>query len=184
MLFSPQEYSRDASCHELDLNGVPWTQNSSYSLHGRSMMLRLLREAHINGWRLAASADVSAKYVHQVEIRQSRMNFAFSTNYTVFTHYAWQDLYFTHRQNVFVGFLKGVTLHACGKIKRFHRIRQLFQENGPDYPADVHSWFFSYQVLLQLQTLKFIKIQATQGTTDAQVFCCTIYTVYLLCINL
>ena len=68
-----QEYSRDASCHELDLNGVPWTQNSSYSLHGRSMMLRLLREAHINGWRLAASADVSAKYVHQVEIRQLRI---------------------------------------------------------------------------------------------------------------
>ena len=79
-----EEYARDASCHEIDLCGVPWTQNSSYSLHARSMLLRLLREAHTHGWRLAASADVSAKYVHQ--------------------------------------------------------------ENGPDYPADVHSWFFSYQV--------------------------------------
>ncbi len=86
LVLSPplQEYARDASCHELDLAGLPWTQNSSYSLHARSMLLRLLREAHAHGWRLAVSADVSAKYVHQ--------------------------------------------------------------ENGPDYPVDVHSWFFSYQV--------------------------------------
>ena len=59
------ELHRDASCHELELSGVPWTQNSSYSLHARSMLLRLLREAHAHGWRLAASADVSAKFVHQ-----------------------------------------------------------------------------------------------------------------------
>ena len=47
------------------------------------MLLLALKEAARYGWQLAASADVSAKYVHQ--------------------------------------------------------------ENGPDYPADVHSWFFCYQ---------------------------------------
>ena len=51
--------------------------------HARSMLLLALKEAARYGWQLSASADVSAKYVHQ--------------------------------------------------------------ENGPDYPADVHSWFFCYQ---------------------------------------
>ena len=55
--------------------------------HARSMLLLALKEAARYGWQLAASADVSAKYVHQ--------------------------------------------------------------ENGPDYPADVHSWFFCYQGSVQ-----------------------------------
>lgn len=75
------ERERDAgSVLQLDLRGPPWTQNSSYNLHARSMLIMVLKEAANLGWRLVASADVSAKYVHQ--------------------------------------------------------------ENGPDYPIDVHSLFF------------------------------------------
>ncbi len=83
-------------------------------------MLRLLREAHLNGWRLAASADVSAKYVHQVEIRQLRINFEFYTirslQIMLEKTYCIMTLYFKHRQNVFVVSLKEVTLYVCGKI--------------------------------------------------------------------
>ena len=32
------EGSRDGSCYEIDLSGMPWTQNSSYNLHARSML--------------------------------------------------------------------------------------------------------------------------------------------------
>ncbi len=78
------ENNDDPSCIDLTLGGTPWTQNSSFGLHARSMLLRLLAEtARLGGWRLASSADVSAKYMHQ--------------------------------------------------------------ENGPDYPVDVHSWFFEFQ---------------------------------------
>lgn len=80
------EGARDGSCYEVRLNGSPWSHNSSYNLHARSMLLLALKEAARYGWQLAASADVSAKYVHQ--------------------------------------------------------------ENGPDYPADVHSWFFCYQGMM------------------------------------
>ena len=76
------EQARDGQCYEIDLNGVPWTQNSSYNLHARSMLTMALKETSQYGWQLCASADVSAKYVHQ--------------------------------------------------------------ENGPDYPIDVHSWFFCF----------------------------------------
>ena len=48
----------------------------------RSALLNVLKKANSLGWRLVASADVSAKYVHQ--------------------------------------------------------------DNGPDYPTDVHNWYFVY----------------------------------------
>lgn len=73
---------RDSHCYELDLEGPPWTQNSSFNLHARSALLTVLAKADSLGWRLVASADVSAKYVHQ--------------------------------------------------------------ENGPDYPIDVHTWYFVF----------------------------------------
>ena len=50
--------------------------------HPRSALLSVLKKATSLGWRLVASADVSAKYIHQ--------------------------------------------------------------DNGPDYPIDVHSWYFVY----------------------------------------
>lgn len=58
------EHSKDASCHEITLQGYPWSQESSYNLHARSMLLILLREAFQYGWHLSASADISAKFVH------------------------------------------------------------------------------------------------------------------------
>merc|ERR1712213_173309 len=76
------QFQRDNSCYEMNLNGPPWTQNSSYNLHARSALIHVLKEANSLGWRLVASADVSSKYVTQ--------------------------------------------------------------ENGPDYPIDVHSWYFVY----------------------------------------
>ena len=77
------ERERDAgSVLQMDLRGCPWTQNSSFNLHARSMLIMILKEAANLGWRLIASADVSAKFVHQ--------------------------------------------------------------ENGPDYPIDVHSLFFCH----------------------------------------
>lgn len=77
-----KQNQRDTSCYEMDLEGSPWTQNSSFNLHARSALLSVLKKASSLGWRLVVSADVSAKYVHQ--------------------------------------------------------------ENGPDYPIDVHSWYFVY----------------------------------------
>jgi len=76
------EVQRDNACYEIDLNGPPWTQNASYNLHARSALLCTLKQANSLGWKLVASADVSAKYVRQ--------------------------------------------------------------DNGPDYPVDVHSWYFVY----------------------------------------
>jgi len=54
--------------------------------HGRALLLGLLGALTDLGWRLVASADVSAKYIHQ--------------------------------------------------------------DNGPDYPLDVHSWYFMYDPAL------------------------------------
>lgn len=58
------EHSEDASCYEITLHGYPWSQESSYNLHARSMLLVLLREAFHYGWEINSSADVSAKFVH------------------------------------------------------------------------------------------------------------------------
>jgi len=77
-----KEKQRDDFCYEMDLNGPPWTYNSSFNLHARSALMNVLKKANSLGWRLVASADVSAKYVRQ--------------------------------------------------------------DNGPDYPIDVHSWYFVY----------------------------------------
>jgi len=58
-----KQSQRDTSCYEMDLNGPPWTSNSSFNLHARSALLNVLKKANSLGWRLAASADVSSKYV-------------------------------------------------------------------------------------------------------------------------
>ncbi len=60
---------------------MPWNSSHNNGLHGRSMLLHILKKANEQGWHLKASLDVSAKYVHQ--------------------------------------------------------------ENGPNYPIDVHSWYFT-----------------------------------------
>ena len=78
-----KEKGSRTSCCQLKLNGSPWSSyNKIYSIHGKSMLMMLLREASRLKWELVASVDVSAKYVHQ--------------------------------------------------------------DNGPDYPIDVHAWFFKY----------------------------------------
>ena len=78
-----KEKGSRTSCCQLKLNGSPWSSyNKSYSIHGKSMLMAVLREANRLGWDLIASVDVSAKYVHR--------------------------------------------------------------DNGPDYPVDVHAWFFKH----------------------------------------
>ena len=57
------ERHKSDECHEVVLNGLPWNQGSSQSIHARSIMALLLKEAHILGWTLLASADVPAKFV-------------------------------------------------------------------------------------------------------------------------
>ena len=59
------EAARDASSiHELVLHGPPWSQNSSYNLHARSMLMMVIKVLSTYGWKLVASADVTAKYIH------------------------------------------------------------------------------------------------------------------------
>ena len=60
------EETRDASSiHELVLQGPPWSQNSSFNLHARSLLMMVIKDLATYGWKLVASADVSTKYVHQ-----------------------------------------------------------------------------------------------------------------------
>ncbi len=60
------EETRDAAAvHEIVLQGPPWSQNSSYNLHARSMLLMVLKELSTYGWKVVASADLTAKFVHQ-----------------------------------------------------------------------------------------------------------------------
>jgi hypothetical protein len=59
---------------QIVLDGEPWSQNSSFGLHGRSAMILVLRAANSRGWNMIASADVSAKThrdVKQLFNRQS-----------------------------------------------------------------------------------------------------------------
>ncbi len=74
--------AKEELCHKVGLSGPAWVRQTGYSLHARVGLMSILDEAAKHGWYLKASADVSAKYVHQ--------------------------------------------------------------ENGPDYPLDVHSWFFCH----------------------------------------
>ncbi len=59
-----EEASGDGNCLELRLRGEPFGDSTSYGLHGRSMLTAVLRVAQDRGWRLAASADVSANRGH------------------------------------------------------------------------------------------------------------------------
>jgi len=59
------EAARDASAiHEIVLQGPPWSQNSSYNLHARSMLLMMIKDLSTYGWKLVATSDATAKYVH------------------------------------------------------------------------------------------------------------------------
>lgn len=59
------ENVRDASSiHEVVLQGPPWSQNSSYNLHARTALLMLIKELSTYGWKVVASADITARYVH------------------------------------------------------------------------------------------------------------------------
>ena len=61
------EAARDASAiHEIVLQGPPWSQNSSYNLHARSMLMMVIKDLSTFGWKLVASSDATAKYVHHV----------------------------------------------------------------------------------------------------------------------
>ena len=58
------EATRDASAfHEIVLQGPPWSQNSSYNLHARSMLMMMIKDLSTYGWKLVASSDATAKYV-------------------------------------------------------------------------------------------------------------------------
>ena len=58
------EAARDASAiHEIVLQGPPWSQNSSYNLHARSMLLMMIKDLSTYGWKLVATSDATAKYV-------------------------------------------------------------------------------------------------------------------------
>ena len=59
------EKDSKTNCCQLKLSGTPWSAlDKSYSIHGKSMLMAILREANRLGWDLVASIDVSAKYVH------------------------------------------------------------------------------------------------------------------------
>ena len=59
------DQAKDASAiHELVLQGPPWSHNSSYNLHARSMIMMMIKELATYGWKLVACADATAKYVH------------------------------------------------------------------------------------------------------------------------
>ena len=61
------EATRDASAiHEIVLQGPPWSQNSSYNLHARSMLMMMIKDLSNYGWKLVASSDATAKYVISV----------------------------------------------------------------------------------------------------------------------
>ena len=58
------EANRDASAiHEIVLQGPPWSQNSSYNLHARSILMMMIKDLSTYGWKLVASSDATAKYV-------------------------------------------------------------------------------------------------------------------------
>lgn len=48
-------------CYELKLKGEPWQSYQTFSAHGLSLVLVLLKELYRKGWKLVLSADVSAK---------------------------------------------------------------------------------------------------------------------------
>ena len=61
------EAARDASAiHEIVLQGPPWSQNSSYNLHARSMLMMVIKDLSTFGWKLVASSDATAKYVIKI----------------------------------------------------------------------------------------------------------------------
>jgi hypothetical protein len=54
---------REFACDDdISLKGTPWSSNSLFNLHARSMLTLILKEAEKHGWYLAASADVSTQY--------------------------------------------------------------------------------------------------------------------------
>jgi len=75
-----KEKEKEEDCLQIRFNESSWSSNS---IHARGTLVHLMAAAASYGWDVVASADVSAKYIHQ--------------------------------------------------------------ENGPDYPVDVHSWYLVYR---------------------------------------
>lgn len=60
------EETRDAAAiHEMVLQGPPWSQNSSFNLHARSMIMMVCKDLATYGWKPVTAADITAKFVHQ-----------------------------------------------------------------------------------------------------------------------
>jgi hypothetical protein len=58
--------SSKTPCHQIKLEGSPWNSDAiSNSIHAKSMLTMLLKEAHKLNWELVASLDLSGKYVTQ-----------------------------------------------------------------------------------------------------------------------
>ena len=50
-----------ANCQEFALRGDAWENANSWGIHGRAMLVHLLKKANELGWQLICSLDVSAK---------------------------------------------------------------------------------------------------------------------------
>eukprot|EP00397_Hematodinium_sp_SG-2012_P004261 GEMP01004272.1.p1 GENE.GEMP01004272.1~~GEMP01004272.1.p1 ORF type:complete len:518 (+),score=118.22 GEMP01004272.1:343-1896(+) len=57
-----RKLSQSVDTVEINLNGRPWGPNASYNLQATSALMGALKVANVRGWRLVASADVSARY--------------------------------------------------------------------------------------------------------------------------
>ena len=66
------EESNQSKSVSFILKGQPWTKNSAYSCHGKSMLLLLLVKAEILGWRLIASLNVSNKIIKERQYCHSK----------------------------------------------------------------------------------------------------------------
>jgi hypothetical protein len=58
------------TCLEIGLKGTAWSGKSVYGLQARSMLIEVLKAASSKGWNMDASADVSATFDKNVNIKK------------------------------------------------------------------------------------------------------------------
>jgi len=58
--FAYEQTSKTSNCHEVKLNGDPWSSNTRTGLHAKSMMLMILKYAQEFGCDFVASADIAS----------------------------------------------------------------------------------------------------------------------------
>lgn len=63
---SYEQTSKMSNCHEVSLNGDPWSSNSRTGLHAKSMMLMILKYAQEFGCEFVTSADIASLQSNQV----------------------------------------------------------------------------------------------------------------------